>query len=168
MGLDWKALEEWIGKESRRIPALDRVSKSDIRHWCEVMGDPDPQYESKIRRGEKCAPPAMTMVWAMPAAEPHEKVFELLDAAGYRGAVGIGLEQEFLGAVSIGDRLSFAVRVTGVSREETLTRLGAGFLVDLAYAFYDGAGNAVSRVAYRVLKFRDLRAGAAAGKEGGA
>jgi len=142
------------------------VSKSDIRHWCEVVGDPDPDYATKIRRGEKSAPPPMALVWAVPAlwppkraTEPHEKVFELLDAAGYCGTVGIGLEQEFLGPVRIGDRLSFAVRVAGVSRGETVTRLGTGVVVDLAYTFYDGAGNIVSRVGYRVLKFRHLGGG---------
>jgi hypothetical protein len=152
-----------VGKESGAIRALDKVSKSDIRHWCEVLGDPDPDYTAKIAAGAKTAPPAMIMVWAQPplwppkeATEPHEKLLKLLDDAGYEGTAGVGLEQEFKAPVRIGDRLSFKVKVAGLSKGEEPTKMGKGYLVNLNYTFLDGSGKVVSTQMYKVLKFRTI------------
>jgi hypothetical protein len=153
-----------VGKESGAMRALDKVSKSDVRHWCEVLGDPDPDYTAKILAGTRTtAPPVMIMVWAQPAlwppkeaTEPHEKLLKLLDEAGYDGTAGIGLEQEFKGSVRIGDRLSFKVKVAGLSKGGEATKMGKGYLVDLDYMFLDGSGNVVSTQKYKVLKFRTM------------
>ena len=67
------------------------MSKSDVRHWCELLGDPDPDYCEKIKRGEKTVPPPMLLAWTMPplwppkdeAREPHEKLAKIFDEAGY-------------------------------------------------------------------------------------
>jgi len=150
-----------VGAESSSMRALDKVSKSDIRHWCEVLGDADPDYNKKIAAGEKTAPPAMIMVWAQPplwppkaAAEPHEKLLKMLDDAGYDGTAGIALEQEFKAPVRIGDRLSYKVKVAGLSKGEEQTKMGKGYVVDLHYTFVDGSGKPVSTQKYKVLKFR--------------
>jgi len=164
MSVDRSALAEWIGKESAPIRAPDKVSKSDIRHWCEVVGDPDPGYADKIKAGEKTVPPAMLPVWAKDvlwpkktqAVEPHEKVFALLDEAGYEGALEIGLRQEFLRSVPIGERLSFRVKVAAVSEQEERTMLGRGHVVDLDYTFLNSAGEVVGTEQCAVLKFRVL------------
>lgn len=160
MGFNQSEAAKLVGAESGAIRALDKVSKSDIRHWCEVLGDPDPDYTEKIKQGVKTAPPTMTMVWAMPAlwppkeaTEPHEKLFKLLDDAGYSGTVGVALEQEFLRPVRIGDRLSCKVKVAGLSKGEEETKIGKGYLVDLDYTFLDGSGQVVSKQKYKVLKY---------------
>ncbi len=152
-----------VGAESGTMRALDKVSKSDIRHWCEVLGDSDPDYTEKIKQGVKTAPHTMTMVWAQPplwppteATEPHEKLLKMLDEAGYKGTAGIRLEQEFQQPVRIGDRLSFKVRVAGLSAGEEATKMGKGYLVDLHYTFLDASGQVVSKQKYRVLKFRSV------------
>ncbi|MBI4518419.1 MAG: MaoC family dehydratase N-terminal domain-containing protein [Deltaproteobacteria bacterium] len=152
-----------VGAESGAIPALDRVTKSDIRHWCEVIGDADPDYAEKIKQGAKTAPPAMTMVWSQPplwppseASEPHEKLLRMLDEAGYKGTAGVKLEQEFQQPIRIGDRLSFTVKVAGLSQGEEATKMGKGYLVDLHYAIRDGRGQVVSTQTYTVFKFRSL------------
>jgi len=161
MSFNQSAAAKLVGKESGDMRALDKVSKSDIRHWCEVLGDPDPDYTQKITAGTKTAPPTMIMVWAQPAlwppkkaTEPHEKLLKLLDDAGYDGTAGIGLEQEFQAPVRIGDRLSFKVKVAGLSKGEEPTKMGKGYLVDLHYTFVDGNGKVVSTQKYKVLKFR--------------
>lgn len=161
MGFNQSAAAKLVGKESGTMPALDKVSKSDIRHWCEVLGDPDPDYTAKIAAGAKTAPPAMIMVWSQPAlwppkpaAEPHEKLLKMLDDAGYDSTAGIGLEQEFKAPVRIGERLSFKVKVAGLSKGEESTKMGKGYLVDLHYTFVDGSGKVVSTQKYKVLKFR--------------
>lgn len=163
MSFDHSEAAKLVGAESGAIRAPDKVSKSDIRHWCEVLGDPDPEYTEKIKQGAKTAPHTMTMVWAQPplwppkpATEPHEKLLKLLDDAGYVGTAGIGLEQEFQQPVRIGDRLSFKVRVAGLSAAEEATKMGKGYLVDLHYTFLNGSGQVVSTQKYRVLKFRSV------------
>lgn len=150
-----------VGAESGSMRALDKVSKSDIRHWCEVLGDADPDYRAKIAAGVKAAPPAMIMVWAQPPlwppkepTEPHEKLLKMLDDAGYDATAGIALEQEFKAPVRIGDRLSYKVKVAGFSKGEEQTKMGKGYVVDLHYTFFDGSGKAVSTQKYKVLKFR--------------
>ena len=164
MSFHYSRAAKLVGAESDLLPAADKISKSDIRHWCEVLGDPDPDYHEKIKRGEKTAPPAMLLAWSMDrlwppkekAGEPHEKVFALLEGAGYSGTVTIALEQEFLRPARIGDRLRFKVKVEDVSRTERETRLGKGYLVCLAYTFFDGDGEMVSRQRCTVFKFRTL------------
>ena len=163
MGFNRSEAAKFVGKQSGTIQAPDKVSKSDLRHWCEVVGDPDPDYTEKIKRGEKTAPPAMTMVWAMPVlwppkepVAPHEKLLRLLDEAGYSGSAGIGLEQEFVRPARIGDRLSYKVKVAGLSKGEHATRMGKGYVVDLHYTFLDGKGKVVSTQKYKVLKFQKV------------
>lgn len=153
-----------VGAESSAIRALDKVSKSDIRHWCEVVGDADPDYAEKIKQGAKAAPATMIMVWAMSplwppkeAREPHEKLLAMLDDAGYSGTAGIALEQEFRRPVRIGDRLSHKVKVASLSKGEETTKMGTGYVVDLHYTFLDGSGAVVSTQKYRVLKFQTLQ-----------
>jgi hypothetical protein len=163
MSFDQTEAVKLLKMESGTIRALDKVSKSDIRHWCEMLGDADPDYTAKIAAGKKNAPPTMIMVWAQPAlwppkpaSEPHEKLLQLLDQAGYECTAGISLEQEFKGPVRIGDRLSYKVKVAGLSKGEEATKMGKGYIVDLHYTFLDGSGKVVSTQKYKVLKFRQM------------
>lgn len=165
MGTDLSEVRKLVGKESGEIPAPDKVSKSDIRHWCEVMDeDRTPCHETNW--GEKHAPPAMLMAWTMPplwtpepraTVAPHERALKALDEAGYDGAMGLHLDQEFFQPVSVGERLSYRVRVDGVSRDEVQTRMGSGIQVDLLYTISNVKGDAVSRQRYSLLKFKTLR-----------
>jgi hypothetical protein len=164
MGFDHSEVAKLVGQESGLIPALDAVSKSDVRHWCELLGDPDPDYHEKIKRGEKTVPPPMLLAWTMDplwppkeeAQEPHEKLAKILEEAGYTGATGIGLEQEFLRSVEIGDRLNFKVKILDVSSDEEQTKLGKGYLLRLLYTFLDQAGEVVSTQCHTVLRYQAL------------
>jgi hypothetical protein len=164
MGLDHSEVMELVGQESAPIRALDAVSKSDLRHWCELIGDPDPAYGEKIKKGEKTAPPAMLMAWTMDplwppkeeACEPHERLAKLFDEAGYAGATAIGIDQEFIRPVEIGDRLSFKVKILKVSPDEEQTKLGRGYLLRLLYTLVNQDGEVVSRQNYTVLRYQAL------------
>ena len=115
MGFRHAEVKALVGKESGVLAALDKVSRSDIRHWIECMEDRDVSYE-EIKGAKAAAPPAMMMVWTMPPlwsaepkepSEPHEIALKALDDAGYEGAVGLKLDQEFFKAVQIGQEKIF-------------------------------------------------------------
>ena len=150
--------QELVGKESEGIRALDAVSTSDIRHWRELMEGKKESWNTNV------APPAMTMTWAMDplwprkpeASEPHEQLLKLLDDAGYGVAVGIELEQEFIKPVRLRDRLSYKVKVAGLSSAEEETKLGKGYKVSLLYTFTNQDGDVVSKQSYTILKARAL------------
>jgi len=165
MAFEHSIVKKLIGKESAAVPALDKVSKSDIRHWCEAI-DLDNTPFHKINWKKKNAPPAMMMVWTMlplwsPEAreptEPHELVTKALDDAGYDGAIGLSIDQEFLKPVYVGDRLSYKVKVTGVSSKEVTTKMGKGYQLDLAYTLSNQKGEVVSTHDYTLLKFKALK-----------
>jgi hypothetical protein len=164
MGFDHSEVAKLIGEESGPIPAPDEVSKSDIRHWCEFIGDPDPAYVQKIKQGEKAAPATMLMAWAMDplwppkeeAREPHEKVLKRLADAGYSVTVGLELDQEFHRAVPPGDRLSFQVKVIDVSKTEEETKLGKGYRLELLYTFLNRDGELVSTQNYKLVALQRM------------
>ena len=165
MVFDHSRVKKLVGKESGAIPALDKVSKSDIRHWCEAIDlDNTPFHEIDWKK--KSAPPAMMMVWTMPPlwspeprepTEPHELVLKALDDAGYDGAIGLAIDQEFLKPVYVGDRLSYRVKVAGVSSKEVDTKMGKGYQVNLDYTLSNQQGEVVSKHNYALLKFKALK-----------
>ena len=164
MGFKHSKVAKLVGQESGAIRAPDAVSKSDVRHWCELIGDPDPDYHERIKRGEKTVPPPMLLAWTMDplwppkeeVGEPHEKLAKIFDESGYSGATGVGLDQEFVRPVKIGDRLSFKVKILEVSSDEEQTKLGKGYLLRLLYTFFNQDGEAVGRQTYRVLRYKTL------------
>ena len=165
MAFEHSMVKKLIGKESAAIPALDKVSTSDIRHWCEAI-DLDNTPFHKINWKKKNAPPAMMMVWTMPPlwspearepTEPHELVMKALDDAGYDGAIGLSIDQEFFKPVYVGDRLSYKVKVAGVSSKEVTTKMGKGYQVDLGYTLSNQKGEVVSTHDYTLLKFKALK-----------
>jgi hypothetical protein len=165
MGFRLAEVKGFLGKESGDIVALDKVSRSDIRHWIECMEDRDVSYE-EIKGGKTAAPPAMMMVWTMPPlwtseqkgpSEPHEHALKALEDAGYDGAVGLELDQEFLKPVRIGDRLSYKVKLAGVSPKAVETKMGKGFQVDLVFTMSNEKGEVVSKHNYSLLKYKQLK-----------
>lgn len=165
MGFRHAAVKELLGKESGVLVALDKVSRSDIRHWIECMEDRDVSYE-EIKGGKAEAPPAMMMVWTMPPlwssepkepSEPHELALKALDDAGYDGALGLKLAQEYLKPVRIGDRLNYKVKLAGISPKEVETKMGKGFQVDLVYTMTNQKEQVVSKHSYSLLKYKELK-----------
>ncbi len=163
MGLDLSAVRKLVGKESGDVPALDKVSKSDIRHWLEMM-DEDRTPCHEIDWQNTPTPPAMLLAWTMPPQwtpeprepAPYEIAMKALDEAGYDGSAGLELDQEILGPVHVGDRLSYRVKLEGVSEEEVVARMGTGIQVDLTYTLSNQNGETVSRQRCRLLKFKKL------------
>lgn len=163
MGPDLSRARELVGQESGDVPALDKVSTSDIRHWLEMMNE-DRRPCHEIDWGNTPAPPAMLLAWTLPPRwtpeprepAPHETALKALDEAGYDGTAGLELDQEILRPVRVGDRLSCRVKLEGISEGEVESRIGTGIRVDLAYTLSNQNGETVSRQRCRLLKFKKL------------
>jgi len=165
MSFDYAKVKALVGKESSAIPALDKVSKSDIRHWCELIDENNTPFH-EINWEEKAAPPAMMMVWTMPPlwspepkepTEPHELMLKALDDGGYDGTIGLTLDQEFFQSAYVGDRLSYQVTVANLSPAEVETSMGKGYQVDLVYTLSNQQGEKISRHTCSLLKFKELK-----------
>jgi len=184
MGLDRSEIEQLIGKESGPIKALDDVSSSNVRRWYEILNAPDMEWIEKLRNvrtkpfpylaeakerilaeqkhaKERPVPLPMMMTWARAPywtsePEPHELALKALENAGYGLTIGMKLEEELLKSVSVGDWLSYQVKLEGISSGEEQTKLGKGYLVDLLYTFSNQKGEVVSKHKYTVLKIKRL------------
>lgn len=164
MGTNNLNLDKYTGKESNQIKALDHVTKSDIRHWCEIIDEDDtPFYE--IQWDKKSAPPAMLMAWAMPPLwspetkadeEPHEAIIREITEAGYNAPIGLAMEQEFFQPVKVNDRLSYTVRIESISPAEVDTKMGKGYLMDTSYTFFNQSGETVGNIRYKSLIYKQL------------
>lgn len=152
MALDIAAVKALVGKESALIAARHRANIADIRHWCEVIQQDNRSYKD-FEKSTVNAPAALLMVWTMPPlwspepkapTEPHERAIRLLEDAGYATGLAVALEQKFMRLVKIGDRLSYKVKLSGVSRGEVETGIGRGYQLDLHYNFQNQNGEIVS------------------------
>lgn len=173
--LDYSKVEPFIGKSSPFHNPHDEVTKSDIRHWCEVMQDPNPLYcdeefakESKY--GGIIAPPAMVQTWSLDdmhdalqrfvhanqpfKEDPHNQLFDLLDSEGYNGVVATAQEQTYLKPIRPGDVIRSKITVAKVSKYDHFTRQGTSRYVDILYTFINQHDEEVCVESFRVLKYK--------------
>ncbi|MFN8543405.1 MAG: MaoC family dehydratase N-terminal domain-containing protein [Candidatus Binatia bacterium] len=175
VAFDYARIAPFVGASSEWHDGHDEVSESDIRHWCEVMQDPNPlytdeAYATQSRYGGLIAPPVMVQTWSldpMKAAldrfvrndppfkeDPHNQLFGAIDAMGYHGVVATAQSQEYLRPVRPGDMLRSRITVGNVSRYDHYTRMGVGRYVDLIYTFINQRDEEVCVASFRVLKYR--------------
>ncbi len=157
----------------------DAVNQVMIRHWVEAMGDENPVYvDADAARTEGfdgiVAPPTMLQAWIMrgyratveaerarngetPAGAEgpfaQDRVFSLLDDAGFTSVVATNCDQEYLRPLVLGDRLSAASVLESVSGEKA-TALGDGHFVTTRTDFTDATGLPVATMRFRILRFR--------------
>ena len=159
----------------------DPVNQVMIRHWVEAMGDENPVYvDAGAARAEGfdgiVAPPTMLQAWVMrgyratveaeaarapgaPARFAQDKVFALLDEAGFTSVVATNCDQEYRRPLVLGDRLTAASVLESVSPEKH-TALGDGHFVTTRTDFTDEAGSPVATMRFRILRFRPRAAAA--------
>lgn len=152
MALDIAEVNALVGKESALMAARHAANIPDIRHWCEVIRQDNRSYK-EFEKNTVHAPAALLMVWTMPplwspepevATGPHERAIKLLEGAGYATGLVVALEQKFLRPLKVGDRLSYRVKLSGVSQDEVETGIGRGYQLDLHYTFQNQDGEVVS------------------------
>jgi len=161
-------LKRFEGKPlGRRHVARDPVNQAMIRHWCDAMGDTNPNYTDPERaarspHGGIVAPPTMLQAWTMPGLAPrpaevragsHGELFGLLDEAGFTSVVATNCEQEYVRYLRPGDLLSVESSIESIS-EEKKTGLGAGHFVTQLHTYRDQTGALVATMRFRMLKYR--------------
>jgi uncharacterized protein len=173
--LDWEEVAPYIGKLTPPRAPLDEVTASDIRHWCEVMQDPNPLYrDTPYARasdtGGMIAPPAMVQTWSMMGMgasmdqyrravlenpdDPHHKVNAALERAGYTGVVATAQEQTYLNPIRPGDTVTYSMGVVHLTKEDSYTRQGVGRYYVLYYRFTNQRQEEVANMTFRVLWYK--------------
>ncbi|MBT4518921.1 MAG: hypothetical protein HOC23_02855 [Halieaceae bacterium] len=164
-----KRLDECIGLVVGPRLSWDPVNQAMIRHWCDAMGDENPQYTdpdfaANSVAGRVVAPPTMIQAWTMagytgrfppgskglPAgANSH---FDLLTEAGFVSVVAVNCDQEYLQPVYLGDQVSFTTMLESVS-ERKQTALGEGYFTNELYLFYNQHQQKLVEMRFRLLRF---------------
>jgi uncharacterized OB-fold protein/acyl dehydratase len=152
------------------LVARDEVNQAMIRHWTDAIGDDNPVYtdeEAALANGFSgvVAPPTMLQAWVMRGFRAHgdaasntdpsaqERLFGLLDAAGFTSVVATNCEQEYTRPLVLGDRVTASSVIESVS-EEKATGLGDGHFVTTRVDFTDDHDGRVATMRFRILRFR--------------
>ena len=160
------ALQVDVGATGTPVPARDAVNQSMIRHWCDAMEDPNPNYVDATHaatgpHGGIVAPPTMLNAWTMignvprvlDPNDPQGGVNAKLDAAGYVGVVATNSEHLYKRYLRPGDVLTGVQKLVEVTGEKQ-TGLGVGHFVTTETEYYDQTGEHVGSMFFRILKFR--------------
>ncbi len=170
------------GERSATTVARDPVNQAMIRHWCDAMGDDNPNYVDPAVAaaspfGEIVAPPAMLNAWGMPGlkgrdpelarTDPAGKVYAMLDAAGFTSVVATDSAHEYPRYLKLGDELHMTTWVSSVS-DEKKTALGIGHFVTSETEYTNQAGEQVGSMTFKILKFKPGTGRMAAAEPGAA
>jgi len=154
-----------VGEQAGPFESEDEVNRAMIRHWCEAMEDANPLYtdEDYARTSEYggvIAPPPMVQAYCLAplwprkeTGDPLAKATGLMDEAGYHGVVATGTSQEYIRPLRPGDRVSYTIRLAGVSPEKN-TRVGRGHFITAEYSYSNQHGELVCVQPFTVLKFK--------------
>ncbi|NQT72939.1 MAG: MaoC family dehydratase N-terminal domain-containing protein [Chloroflexi bacterium] len=173
--LDYSKVAHLVGQSSPFHEPHDIVTKSDIRHWCEVMQDSNPlytdeEYAQDSRYGSIIAPPSMVQTWSLDdmhdalqrfvhanqpfKEDPHNQLFDIIDSEGYNGVVATAQEQWYLKSIRPGDTIRSKITVANVSKYDHHTRQGVGRYVDIVFTFINQRDEEVCKASFRVLKYK--------------
>jgi uncharacterized OB-fold protein/acyl dehydratase len=161
-------LRERVDTRSQPSVARDPVNQPMIRHWCDAMGDDNPNYVDPDAAaaspfGEIVAPPAMLNAWGMPGlkgrdpeavrSDPAGQVYAMLDAAGFTSVVATDSAHEYARYLKLGDEIHMTTRVSSVS-DEKKTALGVGHFVTSETEYTNQSGEKLGSMTFRILKFK--------------
>lgn len=155
-----------VGATGTPFRARDAVNQPMIRHWCDAMGDANPNYTDPAfaaagPHGGIVAPPTMLNAWTMAGniprpvdpSDPQRSATALLDAAGFVGVVASNCEHVYRRYLRPGDVITGTQKLVDVS-EEKQTALGVGHFVTTETEYHDHHGEHVGSMFFRILKFR--------------
>lgn len=166
---------QWVGRVAEPFPAPDKIEFGAVRHFCELIEDPNPMYfdaaaaSMSIWRGP-IAPPGSLQIWSMPLTwsapgtiqnEPP-RLQRRVPLPGDR-VLAVGVETEFLLPLRIGDRLRYVEKIDSITPKTT--RLGEGAIVKISQT-YGGEDHRV-RAIHRISAFRYSTSGSPHGSTPG-
>lgn len=164
-------VRDLLGQRGPPFYGADEINGPMIRQWCEMVEDANPVYwddaaARRTRFGRVISPPCMLRTWLMDrwwkpawmggsetadlsAAMPDLPIIQVAESMGYKYAVGVSNEGEYLEPFGPGDGRVFAVRHIPEISVEKRTRLGVGVFFKLVTEFYvetDGRHVATNRM----------------------
>ena len=163
-------LAAFVGRECDPSAALDAVNKPMIRHWCEVMGNTNPDHLDEAAaggRGELVAPATMLFVWSQAgfsvagrgrAKDAQTELFDVFDEHGYVGVVATNTTQEYDRELRLGEIVQANTRIDNISPRKT-TGLGEGYFYETVTEFTNEDGESLGRQTFKVLKYRPKNTG---------
>ncbi|MBW3664148.1 MAG: OB-fold domain-containing protein [Actinobacteria bacterium] len=140
------------------------VNEAMVVHWVRAFEETnpvytDPEVAAASRHGGVVAPPAMLGSWTLEisagkSGSARDRVFGVLDDAGYTAVVATDYEHDYLREVRPGDHLYEEISIESLSDVKT-TALGEGYFVTVRHDYkLLGSGEAVGVARMRLLKFR--------------
>ncbi len=173
--MDYSTVKDLVGQFSPKRDPHDEVSESDIRHWCEVMQDPNPlyydsEYAKNSEYGGMIAPPAMVQTWSlgsMRAAlnqfvleklafpeDPNNQLTEKVVSSGLTGVMATAQEQTYKTPIKPGDTIYYKIGIGQISDYDHFTRQGVGRYYTIVYTFENQDGEEVCFETFRVLVYK--------------
>lgn len=161
-------LQAFVGQEIGVLqPGLDPVNVPMIRQWTQAMGDTNPIYLDEASavasgHGGVVAPPTMLQAWVMrpygvdrnaAGPNPYSEMTALVESRGFTSVVASNCEQTYDRYLRPGDTITMRTVIDSISPEKT-TALGAGHFITTRQDYYDGSGERVGSMLFRILKFR--------------
>ena len=148
---------KWVGRQSGEFVGPDVVERGSIRHFCELVEDPNPLYYDDVYAKRTIwdsviAPPGSLAVWCNPAiwsasGKQQTETPRMQRQVPLPGDVLIGtsVDTDYYLPIRLGDRLSYSERISRI--EPKTTRLGEGCFIDLekTYRRQDGQVTAIQR-----------------------
>ncbi len=161
-------LQAYVGQEIGVLQAgLDPVNVPMIRQWTQAMGDTNPIYLDEAAaaasvHGRIVAPPTMLQAWVMRpfgvgrddlGPNPYTEMTELVESRGFTSVVASNCEQTYDRYLRPGDTITMRTVIDSISPEKK-TALGAGHFITTRQDYYDGSGERIGSMLFRILKFR--------------
>jgi hypothetical protein len=147
--------EHWIGLECGPHVAPERVDRSAVRRFCELVEDDDPRYVD----GD-VAPPGSLMIWCMPPlwAPPGapwvpsaaDRVYRRIPLPGSELVVR-SVETTFHDDIRVGDLLSYVEVVTAFTPKTT--RVGPGHFITAEQRYRREDGSPVATQSTTVFRY---------------
>ena len=164
----YERLQAFVGQEIGVLqPGLDPVNVPMIRQWTQAMGDTNPVYVDEAAaaasvHGGIVAPPTMLQAWVMRpygvardagGPNPYSEMTALVESHGFTSVVASNCEQTYDRYLRPGDTITMRTVIDSVSPEKT-TALGVGHFITTRQDYFDGNGERVGSMLFRILKFR--------------
>ena len=152
--------------------ALDPVTTSAVRTWCDAMGDR--AWPNGTVTLQTIAPAATLQLWTFPPVSPERatdgpslpgdfdtELRARLAELGYPATLATAAEYDFLEPIQVGMTLTANQQYVAASSEKQ-TALGRGFFVTSLAEYRSERGAVVGRVRSSVFHFSPLASGAPA------